>query len=82
VASARGWSHSFLEPVAAVVLTSAVWTALHIQYNSFYPSEIFVIRLTLGYFRWRTGSTWLPVIVHAAINLSSMIQTALVLAFI
>jgi len=74
----RGWSQSFLGPAGAVVLTSAVWTALHIQYNAFYLSEIFVIGLILGYFRWRTESTWLTVIVHAAINLASVIQTTLV----
>jgi membrane protease YdiL (CAAX protease family) len=78
----RGWSQSFLGSGAAILLTSAVWTALHIQYNAFYLSEIFVIGLILGYFRWRTGSTWLTVIVHAAINLASVIQTALMLAHI
>jgi membrane protease YdiL (CAAX protease family) len=77
----RGWSQSFLGPFAAIVLTSAVWTALHVQYNAFYLSEIFVIGLILGYFRWRSGSTWLTVIVHAAINLASMIQVALVVGF-
>jgi membrane protease YdiL (CAAX protease family) len=76
----RGWSQSFLGPVAAIVLTSAVWTALHVQYNAFYLSEIFAIGLILGYFRWRSGSTWLTVIVHAGINLASVIQTALILS--
>jgi uncharacterized protein len=76
----RGWSQSFLGPFAAIVLTSAVWTALHVQYNAFYLSEIFVIGLILGYSRWRSGSTWLTVIVHAAINLASVIQTALVVS--
>ena len=75
----RGWSQSFLGPLAAIVLTSAVWTALHVQYNAFYLSDIFVIGLILGYFRWRSGSTWLTVIVHATINLASVIQTALVI---
>jgi uncharacterized protein len=78
----RGWSQSFLGPVAAIVLTSAVWIALHIQYNAFYLSEIFVIGLILGYFRWRNGSTCLTVIVRATINLASLIQTTLVLAHI
>jgi membrane protease YdiL (CAAX protease family) len=78
----RGWSQSFLGPVGAIVLTSAIWTALHIQYNAFYLSEIFAIGLVLGYFRWQTGSTWLTTIVHAAINLSSLIQTAVILAYV
>ena len=74
----RGWSQSFLGPVGAIVLTSAVWTALHIQYNAFYLSEIFAIGLVLGYFRWQTGSTLLTTIVHAAINLGSVMQTAVI----
>jgi membrane protease YdiL (CAAX protease family) len=78
----RGWSQSFLGPVGAIVLTSAVWTALHIQYNAFYLSEIFAIGLVLGYFRWQTGSTWLTTIVHAGINLGSVIQTAVMLAYV
>jgi uncharacterized protein len=78
----RGWSQSFLGPVGAIVLTSAVWTALHIQYNAFYLSEIFAIGLVLGFFRWQTGSTWLTTIVHAAINLGSVIQTAVMLAYV
>ena len=78
----RGWSQSFLGPVGAILLTSVVWTALHIQYNAFYLSEIFAIGLVLGFFRWRTESTWLTTIVHAAINLASLIQTAVILAYV
>jgi CAAX protease family protein len=78
----RGWSQSFLGPIGAIVLTSAVWTALHIEYNAFYLSEIFAIGLVLGFFRWRTESTWLTTIVHAAINLCSVIQTAVMLAYV
>ena len=30
---------------------------------------IFVSGLALGYFRWRSNSTWLTVMVHSAINI-------------
>ena len=77
----RGWSQSFLGPLGAIVLSSAVWAALHTQYNMFYIVEIFTIGLLFGYFRYRSGSTWLTVVVHAAVNLVSIIEVALIVAY-
>jgi uncharacterized protein len=77
----RGWSQSFLRPIGAVVLSSAVWAAAHTQYNLFYVSEIFTTGLLLGYLRYRYGSTWLTVIIHSAINLVATIEVALIVAF-
>ncbi|WJR81310.1 type II CAAX endopeptidase family protein [Bradyrhizobium sp. NP1] len=65
----RGWSQSFLGPVGAIVLTSVVWALNHTQYDWFDRFWIFVLGLALGHFRWRTGSTWLTVIVHSATNI-------------
>lgn len=64
----RGWSESFLGPIGAIVLTSAVWALSHTQYNWFGRLEIFGDGLALGYFRWRSNSTWLTVMVHSALN--------------
>jgi uncharacterized protein len=64
----RGWSQSFLGPIGAIVLTSAVWAMNHTQYDWFGRLEIFVMGLALGHFRWRSGSTWLTVMVHSALN--------------
>lgn len=64
----RGWSNSFLGPIGAIVLTSAVWAMNHTQYNWFGRLEIFGDGLALGYFRWRSNSTWLTVMVHSALN--------------
>ena len=64
----RGWSQSFLGPVGTIVLTSVVWGATHIQYDWFERFWIVVTGLALGYFRWRSDSTWLTVMVHSAIN--------------
>jgi CAAX protease family protein len=64
----RGWSESFVGPIGALVLTSAVWALNHTQYGWYDRLWIFVWGLALGHFRWRTNSTWLPVMVHSAIN--------------
>jgi uncharacterized protein len=73
----RGWSQSFLGPVGAIVLTSLVWAAVHTQYDLFYRSAVFSNGLLLGYLRYRSNSTWLTVVVHAAINIASVIEVAL-----
>jgi membrane protease YdiL (CAAX protease family) len=72
----RGWSQSFLGPTGAIVVTAVAWAALHSQYDLFYRSVIFAHGLMLGYFRYRSGSTWLTVIIHAAVNLAGVIEIA------
>jgi membrane protease YdiL (CAAX protease family) len=71
----RGWSESFLRPTGAVILSSLVWTALHLQYDWFFFGEVFSIGLLLGYLRYRFNSTWLTVVVHGLNNLAAVVQT-------
>src|SRR5258708_23042863 len=47
----RGWSDSFLGPLVAILLSSLVWTVLHLQYDWFFLGEVFSIGLLLGYLR-------------------------------
>jgi membrane protease YdiL (CAAX protease family) len=76
----RGWSQSFLGPIGAIVLTSAIWALVHTQYNLFYQAEVFTTGLLLGYLRHRNGSTLLTVAIHAAINIASAMELAWFLA--
>jgi membrane protease YdiL (CAAX protease family) len=71
----RGWSESFLRPVGAIVLSSLVWTAMHLQYDWFFFGEIFTMGLMFGYMRYRTGSIWVTVLMHALNNLAATLQT-------
>lgn len=72
----RGWSQSFLGPTGSIVVTSVLWAVLHTQYDLFYRLVIFAHGLMLGYFRYRSGSTWLTVIIHSATNLASVVEMA------
>ena len=67
----RGWSESFLRPRGAIILSSLAWTSLHLQYDWFFFGEVFSIGLLFGYLRYRTGSTWLTVVLHGLNNLCS-----------
>ena len=71
----RGWSETFLRPAGAILLSSAVWTMMHLQYNWFFLAQVFSIGLLLGYLRYRSNSTWLTVILHGINNLAATIQT-------
>ena len=71
----RGWSESFLGPAGAILLSSAVWTSLHLQYDWFFFGEVFSIGLLLGYLRYRFNSTWLTIFVHGVNNLAAVVQT-------
>jgi len=71
----RGWSQSFLRIPGAIILSSAVWTLMHLQYNWFFLGQVFTIGLLLGYLRYRSNSTWLTVVIHGLNNLAATIQT-------
>lgn len=71
----RGWSESFLEPAGAILLSSIAWTGLHLQYDWFFFGEVFSIGLLFGYIRYRTGSTWLTIVLHGLNNLAATLQT-------
>jgi membrane protease YdiL (CAAX protease family) len=73
----RGWSESFLRVPGAIVLSSLVWTGLHLQYNWYFLGEVFSIGLLLGYIRYRSNSTWLTIILHGLNNLAAVGQTIL-----
>jgi membrane protease YdiL (CAAX protease family) len=73
----RGWSQSFLRVPGAIILSSLVWTGLHLQYNWYFLGEVFSIGVLLGYVRYRSNSTWLTIILHGLNNLGAVVQTIL-----
>src|SRR5216684_1163217 len=71
----RGWSESFLKVPGAILLSSMVWTVLHLQYDWFFLGEVFSIGLLLGYLRYRSHSIWLTVVLHGLNNLAATLQS-------
>ncbi len=74
----EGWRRSRLGPAGAVVLTSLAWTALHVQYGWYELAQVFVLGLLLGAARLQTGSTWIPLAMHVALNTVATVETAIV----
>jgi membrane protease YdiL (CAAX protease family) len=71
----RGWSDSFLRVPGAIILSSMVWTALHLQYDWFGLLNVLSLGLWFGYLRSRTHSTYLTMVLHGLNNLAATVQT-------
>jgi membrane protease YdiL (CAAX protease family) len=72
----RGWSESWLGPLGAIILSSLVWTAMHVQYYDWFLfAEVLSIGFLLGYMRYRSNSTWLTIIMHGVNNLAATLQS-------
>jgi uncharacterized protein len=71
----RGWSETALGPAGAILLSSLVWTLLHLQYDWFFLTEVFSIGLLFGYLRYHFDSTWLTIVLHGLNNLAATLQT-------
>ncbi|MGY8682512.1 CPBP family intramembrane glutamic endopeptidase [Bradyrhizobium sp. UFLA05-153] len=71
----RGWSESFLRVPGAIILSSLVWTAVHLQYDMYFLAEVFSIGLWFGYMRYRGNSLWLTIVLHALNNLTAVVLT-------
>jgi membrane protease YdiL (CAAX protease family) len=71
----RGWSASFLRVPGAIILSSLVWTAVHLQYDLYFLAEVFSIGLWFGYMRHRANSLWLTIVMHALNNMTAVVLT-------
>jgi uncharacterized protein len=71
----RGWSDSWLRVPGAIVLSSLVWTALHLQYDWYFFAEVFCLGLWFGTIRYLSHSTWLTIVLHGLNNLAATVQT-------
>jgi len=73
----RGLSETWLGVAGTLAITSALWAAMHIQYDYIITVQIFVIGLVLGWLRWASGSTLLTIILHVMTNLAATVQAAI-----
>ncbi len=74
-----GWSQSELGATGTIVLTAALFTILHGQYDAYDLSQVFVLGLLLGIARYRTGSLVVPVAMHVLTNALAFLQMAFIL---
>jgi membrane protease YdiL (CAAX protease family) len=78
----RGWAQSRLGAAGATVLTALLWAVIHVQYDWFFVTHIFVGGLMLGWLRHRSGSTLLPMLMHAVMNFVATLEAAIKVTFL
>ncbi|MGH1353080.1 MAG: lysostaphin resistance A-like protein [Methyloligellaceae bacterium] len=71
-----GLQSTILGTVGAAIITSALFAAIHTQYDLYIMVEIFIIGIVLCISRQQTGSLWVPVMLHSINNLIAVIAVA------
>lgn len=74
----KGIQRSRAGPVGAVLLTALPWSLVHLQYDAYGITTIFATGLLLGVARHRTGSLYVTILMHSAMNLVATIETMLI----
>lgn len=72
-----GWLNTRLRVTGTILLTSALWTLIHVQYDVVQLLVVFIFGIVLGLARHRTGSLIAPLVIHGAINLVALLQVTL-----
>ncbi len=72
-----GLSATFLRPIGAVLVSSALWAAIHSQYDLYGILTIFVSGLIFGIARLKSGSVLLTIGMHSFMNLVATIEAAI-----
>jgi len=73
----KGIQKSRIGAVGAILVSSAGWSALHIQYGLYGVGTIFVSGLLLGTARLRSNSIYVPIMMHAIWSLIATIEVAI-----
>jgi membrane protease YdiL (CAAX protease family) len=66
----RGWSETRLGVAGTIMLTSLIFAAIHTHHGLIGMALVFMSATLFGVMRWQSGSTVLPIMMHAARNLA------------
>jgi membrane protease YdiL (CAAX protease family) len=73
-----GLKQSRLGATGAIILTSLVWAALHLQYDYYGMATILALGIILGIVRLKTGSLWGSIVIHSFWNLLTFVSVSLI----
>lgn len=71
----QGWLRTPRDTWPVIVITALLFAAMHVQYDWYVMSHVFVFGLVQGWLRWVTGSTILCIMMHALVNFEGMLET-------
>ena len=68
----RGFETSFLKTAGAIIVTSILWAALHVQYNFYGIVYVACLGVLFGLARAATRSLLVPLTLHVAVNFAAV----------
>jgi hypothetical protein len=71
----RGWVRSERMAIPGILIISALFAAIHVQYDWFGILQVFFIGLLFGLVRWKSGSTTLTILMHVLANFWATVET-------
>jgi membrane protease YdiL (CAAX protease family) len=77
----EGMLHSRLGATGAILLTSLLWSLIHLQYDAYGIATIFVSGLLLGYVRLKTRSLYATIFLHCLMNAIATLEAAVMLKY-
>src|SRR6266849_9722839 len=78
----RGFVREPRDALPGILAISLIWSLLHVQFDWFGASLVFALGVLLGYVRLYSGSTTLVILLHALLNLESVLETVVVLGWV
>ena len=75
-----GIENTQLGPKGAIILSSLLWTPLHMQYDLYNLAAVMVLGLLLGYARFKGNSVYIAIVMHALVNFIAAMQVMLQIA--
>lgn len=72
----KGIQNSRVGVIGAILISSLLWSALHIQYDAYGIGQVFVSGLLLGAARFKSNSIYVPITMHALMNLIAIVEVA------
>jgi len=76
----KGLLASRLGVVGAILIPAILWSSIHLQYDIYDITGLFIFGLLLGVAQWRTGSIYVAIVMHALNNLIAMVQVGYTLS--
>ena len=71
-----GLERCWLKIAGTIAVTSVIWAIIHVQYDLWDIFWICIMGILFGIARVRTGSVYMPMILHMFLNLLATIETA------
>lgn len=72
----EGLRKSFVGTIGAILVTSAIWAVIHLQYEWFEIFTIFLMGILFAIAKIQTKSLYIPIAMHVLMNLSASILMA------